>query len=221
MNRGFSLIEVLTALLVGAIVVSILISANLNLRQSTTLRDRSMEIERNILFIQDYFRRQLSQVGARELPEGNRYIHGTDASDSLGNDTIRFTYSSLVRCTGDSGNYEELIMNGNQFRCHADSGTPQPMLDNVRSIQYLYGVDSDGDHSVDSYQNATSISDWQQVHSVMVGVLLRSATAVLPEVSSRTFTVLDTTITVNDRYMYYAHHFVVMLRNRLGGITPP
>ena len=46
-----------------------------------------------------------------------------------------------------------------------------PLLDDIEDLQFLYGVDNDGDQTVDQY---TSTPTWSQVISVKVCVLVRS-----------------------------------------------
>jgi hypothetical protein len=42
----------------------------------------------------------------------------------------------------------------------------QPLLDGVTSLQFLYGVDTNGNGSADRYLNAGAITNWGAVRSV-------------------------------------------------------
>lgn len=55
--------------------------------------------------------------------------------------------------------------------------TEQPMVENVEQMQILYGVDQDGNLSVDRYYTATDMpaSAWQQVIMARVGILVRGS----------------------------------------------
>lgn len=55
----------------------------------------------------------------------------------------------------------------------------EELVEGVESMQLRYGVDTDGDRMADGYVKATGISDWSQVVSVRVGLLMRSAKEVL------------------------------------------
>jgi len=73
---------------------------------------------------------------------------------------------------------------------------PEPIVRGVESLQFLYGVDTDNDSIADTWKNAQQvdngcsgtgcITNWQQVRTVRVGMVLRSPTAVA--VSSATGT---------------------------------
>ncbi|MGH8274311.1 MAG: PilW family protein [Gammaproteobacteria bacterium] len=55
-----------------------------------------------------------------------------------------------------------------QLECAVSGGYDQvqPVLDGVSSLQFLYGVDTNGDGSADQYLDAGSVVDWSAVRSV-------------------------------------------------------
>ncbi|WP_078121902.1 PilW family protein [Thiosocius teredinicola] len=64
------------------------------------------------------------------------------------------TVLSLYRATGD--------------------GSPDELLQGVEDMQVTYGIDSNGDGGVDSFRDAASVTDWTQVASVNVSLLVNS-----------------------------------------------
>lgn len=48
-----------------------------------------------------------------------------------------------------------------------------PLVDGIEMMKFEYGVDTDGDLSIDSYLPATSVSSWPQVLSVRVSLIVR------------------------------------------------
>jgi type IV pilus assembly protein PilW len=57
----------------------------------------------------------------------------------------------------------------------------EELVEGVEDMQILYGVDDDGDEAVEKYQSASEVTDWNQVVSVRVSLLLQSIRAkVLP-----------------------------------------
>jgi type IV pilus assembly protein PilW len=50
----------------------------------------------------------------------------------------------------------------------------QEMIENVQDMQILYGLDTNSDSIVDSYQAASGVTDWTRVQAVSVNLLFRS-----------------------------------------------
>lgn len=77
----------------------------------------------------------------------------------------------------------------------------EEVLTGVESMQLTYGIANGGSsRSATTYVNASQIADWSQVVSIRVSLLLRSNDNVLPQASSRSWQVNDTTVkSPNDR----------------------
>ncbi|MEB8433620.1 PilW family protein [Cocleimonas sp. KMM 6892] len=107
--------------------------------------------------------------------------------------------------------------------CHGSRGGTQPIIENVESIQFLYGVQRD-DGSI-NYQRAGKVEDrgeWESIVSVQVGLLLRSSNDnLLKEDSSVTFyNVLDKKVNIssNDlRRLFRVYTTTVYLANKSSG----
>jgi len=97
------------------------------------------------------------------------------------------------------------------------SSTPQVIAEGVESVQFLYGVDTNGDNIVDRYTNASNIAGlWNNVVSIQIAVLVRSLKPVKSVAESKQFTLLDTSITSpSDRYQRAVFSTTVKLRNTL------
>ena len=95
--------------------------------------------------------------------------------------------------------------------------SPQVIAQGVENIQFLYGIDTDGDKLVDRYANATNIGGlWNNIVSVQIAVLVRSLKVVKPVAESKQFTLLDTLVTTpSDRYQRAVFSTTVKLRNTL------
>lgn len=88
----------------------------------------------------------------------------------------------------------------------------------VESVQFLYGVDLDGDGSVDNYWNATAVTAsatyaWDKIISVRVGLLVRSVEPVFDAKQAETYQVLDRAVNRNDRYKRGVYTTTVRLKN--------
>jgi type IV pilus assembly protein PilW len=68
------------------------------------------------------------------------------------------------------------------------------LFDGVEGLQVLYGVDTDGDFTVDEYLDANAVDDagrWPEVTAVSVALLVRSPEEQGVDVETRSFRLLD------------------------------
>ena len=94
--------------------------------------------------------------------------------------------------------------------------TAQEMVEGIESLQILYGEDTaDPSGIVNHYVTADQVTDWQQVISVQIGLLLRSTDKVLSTDEPQHIDFNGATQTANDGYLRYPFNFSVALRNRL------
>lgn len=110
------------------------------------------------------------------------------------------------------------IAPNNQLKCigSRDVGT-HVIADGVENIQYLYGVDANGDGSVDRYVNATNLALtglWKGVVSIQVAVLIRSLKPLKLSAESKRYTLLDQVVTSgNDKFKRAVFTTTVRIRN--------
>lgn len=92
------------------------------------------------------------------------------------------------------------------------------LVDNVDGFQILYGVNSlkDGQRVADEYVPANEVSDWRDVVSVRLALLLRSQEDnVRTEADTRTYDLIDTTVDpADDRRLRKTFSTVITLRNQ-------
>jgi type IV pilus assembly protein PilW len=94
--------------------------------------------------------------------------------------------------------------------------TAQEIVEGIESLQILYGEDTaDPSGTINQYVTADQVSDWQQVISVQIGLLLRSTEKVLSTDEPQHIDFNGTIQTANDGYLRYPFNFSVALRNRL------
>ncbi|GAA0410877.1 PilW family protein [Cocleimonas flava] len=93
----------------------------------------------------------------------------------------------------------------------------QVIAEGVENMQILYGIDANGDKTVDRYVNATNVNgSWSDVISVQIGVLVRALKETKDEPESITYSLLDTAVvSPNDRYRRAVFSTTVNIRNTL------
>lgn len=106
--------------------------------------------------------------------------------------------------------------------CGGSRSTNQPVVNNVESIQYLYGVrDDDNNITFRKANNITTDDQWPMVTSVQVGLLMRSSNKnVLDQVSTKTrYNILNQWVTIADddlSRLFRVYTTTINLENRNG-----
>lgn len=124
-------------------------------------------------------------------------ISGTLAANSTVSDTLNLRFQStsgdtIVTCAGDRNKSGGTVVWINSFSVNPSHqltcavstnggsfGTPVVLVDKVASMQFLYGVDTDGDGNIDTYLNAAGVtggSYWQSVRSVKLFLNMQDVT---------------------------------------------
>lgn len=67
-----------------------------------------------------------------------------------------------------------------------------PLVPDIEAMQFLYGEDTDNDGTINRYVTASTVSNWDQVRSVKVGLVVRSSSESASSASSKTFNLFGT-----------------------------
>jgi type IV pilus assembly protein PilW len=91
----------------------------------------------------------------------------------------------------------------------------EELVEGVDGMRLLFGIDSSNDQQADSYVRASGVSNWNNVVSVRVALLVRSLEQYGNAVNTKTYELLDTTTTsFGDRRQRQIFSSTVTLRNR-------
>lgn len=114
------------------------------------------------------------------------------------------------------------ISTQNELQCSTDNGlTNTILIDDVESMQLLYGVDTSGDQIANQYVTAGNVTDTDEVVSIRIGLLFSSKDdGLTPVIDQRTYTALDQVVYgpgayAGDRKFRRYVATTVKLRNRL------
>lgn len=116
------------------------------------------------------------------------------------------------------------VSNGNLECVGSRANSAHIIAEGVENIQFLYGVDTDNDEIVDRFLNATNLVNaaagdpaiWKSVISVQVAILVRSSKPVKQSSESKTYTLLDRSITsADDKFKREVFTTTIRLRNTL------
>lgn len=143
-------------------------------------------------------------------------------SDSI---RVRFQASGGVKnCIGDTVGGPEgpepadftLYVKNDTLYCDVSDQNPEPLANNVTQLKISYGLDTDGDDSVDTYTNDLNENEQTQVRSVHLQLLMGSDKNVLPQATKRTYVFADGDAeSVNDRRAWEMLDQTIVLRNLL------
>jgi type IV pilus assembly protein PilW len=90
--------------------------------------------------------------------------------------------------------------------------------DRIENMQILYGQDTDTDGDVDAYRIATNVTDWNQVISIKIALLLATE-EFGEETDTNTYSLLGTTVDpTDDRRKRKVTTTTVQMRNRMSSI---
>ena len=104
------------------------------------------------------------------------------------------------------------------WRRSGDVAAAQELAEGVENLQVRYGVDTDGNQTADEYRTANNVgaTEWANVVSLQVAILVTGVTDRVVETDPRTFTLLDQVVgPFADGRLRRVLSFTVALRNRL------
>lgn len=96
------------------------------------------------------------------------------------------------------------------------AAVPEEIVGSVDTLQALYGIDAALDGAVDEYVTADLVTDWSQVVTVRIGLVVRSPQEYGTETNFQSYDVNGTTFDpVDDRRERQVFTISIALRNRL------
>jgi type IV pilus assembly protein PilW len=97
------------------------------------------------------------------------------------------------------------------------SNSAQELVEGIENMQFLYGEDTNGDRNVDTYVNAASVTNWEDVLSVKIGLIASTVDEIRGmDLNTEVYDVLGTSIgPENDMHLRRVFTATVGLRNRL------
>ena len=131
-------------------------------------------------------------------------VVGTEASATVGligggtlnvpNDSIALRFwdgAGIIDCIGNpapAGAMSEVLfsVDGVNLNCNTDGGAAQPLMGDdqgplAQQVRFLgmaiaYGLDTNDDESIDSFQRASGVTDWNEVRLAEIQIIVQSGT---------------------------------------------
>ena len=96
------------------------------------------------------------------------------------------------------------------------TGTVEELVEGVENFQVLFGEDTNGDRMADTYVRANSVTSWQRIVALKIGLLMRTPQDSRIDPDTATYNVLGTIINpLDQRRARRVLTWTVALRNRL------
>ncbi|ERP86867.1 MAG: PilW family protein [Pseudomonadales bacterium] len=233
-QNGFSLVELMVALVLGLIVSAAAIQLFTTNQKTFVLQQTASQLQQDSQQIMRFLVRDLRKTGLvwdSVTPTQDMGVLFDDwsaeitASDEgADNDVLTVAYNGTTDCAGnDAGGWVEVAstyyVDDGSLYCKGsiDTDVVVELVPGVESFQVLYGIDTvaDGELAASRYVDADSVPADTPVVSVKVGLLLKRENNVLPvSDGNRKFHVLGEAYDEpEDRAMRKAISMTVRLRN--------
>ena len=203
LQHGFGLVEILIAMAIGLMLTAGIIQIFVGSRQTYRVQDNLSQLQENGRFALIQVGNILRMTGFKTDPTdtltfATGAVTGTDTAGTPDQISVSFQGASdgtTIDCIGLPVSastttsttivQNQFSINSNELRCVStritttggtttNTTNTQPLVENVEDMQITYGVDANGTGSANYYVNASSVTNWSQVVSLHVSLLLRS-----------------------------------------------
>jgi type IV pilus assembly protein PilW len=187
-QKGLTLIEIMIALLLGAVLLAGVIQVFLNTKQTYKMQEALSRLQENGRFAMDFLGRDIRMADYRGCTTASLLLNpgtgdkwgvtGTEGAPNAANhaldaaDSITVRWSDVPPCLNPTATKVYTIANGLQQATNGAASVQ--MIEGVENMQITYGIDDAGDGSANYYTDAGALTATQmgQVVSVRVSLLL-------------------------------------------------
>ena len=240
-QHGMTLIEIMVALVISLFLLTGLLQMFIATRQSSRIQENLSRVQENGRFGIEYINRVVRQAGYRSRTtilngEAFKQKFNVDRIEGTNNDGTNNSDKITVRFEGENTGQGEVrnclnqlisspaisidtlsIDVNNNLQCQVvtpvgATAQAQPILENMENIQVLYGEKKGSNLA---YVSATNVQNWDNVFSVRISLVLRTAENNLAE-GPQPYTINGVTTTPTDptdRYLRRVFTTTVALRN--------
>lgn len=205
---GFTLVEMMVALVVGLMTMGALIALYLSNSQSVRFQSGVLRVQENGRFAIDMISRSMRMAGyddplTKSFEPAAPLIHGTNGPTGAlitqtglktGTDTVAVRYeggTNIRDCKGQpvtAGNFVTNlygISTDNNLVCATRQNSngvirdATTLAEGVEDMEVLFGLDTDTDGVANKYVGPAAVGDWTQVVSVQIALLVNSVSNAL------------------------------------------
>jgi len=177
-QSGMSLLELLISLSLGLLLLTGIGTIYVGSNQTYRVQEQNARIQESGRYALDVLGRSLRQAGYWNMPlapDSNQTgFAGVPIAGTATTVTVQYDGSDGPNCIGTAVAVGAIVTDafdrtGTDLRCNN-----QPLVSSVEDLQFLYGIDTDGDNSANQYIAAPTVAQRDQIVSVRACVLIRS-----------------------------------------------
>jgi len=171
---GVTMVEMMIAMLLGAILINGLFFAHQKTRQAYLYQNALAQVQEEGRFATIFLTQSIRVAGfpRDNAPPGNR-IEGTDGVTDTVSIRLREDLDCRDAATGGVA-VNRFRVSGGNLECSGDGVNWDVYVRNVEDMQILYGEDLDADGLANRYLTATDGPNWADVVAARVSLLVSS-----------------------------------------------
>lgn len=191
-QRGFTLVEILVALAIGALLTVGFVQIFSGSKKTYLVQDNLSRLQENGRFAMDFLSQDIRMAGFRQNatpanPFTDDAIRGFEGSGSFNSnigDAIEIRYEADRNCVGNDPNTvgakdgiarNVFFIKDGELKCRGN-GQTEPLVEGMEDMQILYGEDTtptDDDYTANRYLPAGAV-DMDNVVSVRITLSVRT-----------------------------------------------
>lgn len=226
LQQGVTLIELMISLVISMILMLGVIGVYITSKRGYVLQDDLARQQENARFSLDILMHDIRMAG---YPKSNIteaiVVATTTDGGGTASDTITLQFESTTDCLnqpapGNVAVNRYFVDVDNKLNCLGNGGAESDVLaEGVDSMQILYGIDTDAtaDGQANKYVNWSTVTaaERENIVSIRLGLLTQTPTESASALNSKSYQVLDQTITPNDKRIHRNYANTIVMRNRL------
>jgi type IV pilus assembly protein PilW len=199
-QQGLTLIEIMIAITISLLLLAGVMQIFISSKSSYNLQNGLGRLQENGRYAMNILARDIGMAGHYITPsdyEDVKYpvieantTDNTTVNTDLGftvennkaSDVIEITYISATDCLGNATGgtaVDRFYLNGTDLMCLGNgSVTSQILAEGVENMQLLYGEDMDNDTIADVYVTPGNVTEWLNIKSVRIALLINSVESV-------------------------------------------
>ena len=180
--KGFTLIEILIALLLSSVLLAGMISIFINFKQTYRVQDNLSRIQENGILALELMGRDIRMLGywgCLKASTGDLYVDNSRLTlkaayevvtpiDACGETVNKSTAYYLDKTSTVSYTIVNNVLRRNTNNLNND------IVEGVEAMVFLYGVDTDADGSPNVYLPVSALVDFEKVVSIKIQLLVSS-----------------------------------------------
>lgn len=235
-QKGFTLVELMIAVVLGLLVIAGGVSMYLGSKQGYRLANGLSLMQATGRATLDLLAREIMISGYPQEDAIDSFVpaYSADGGGSV-SDTFTVHYRSTTDCLG---NVTPVYANGEQYArnqyfvqndnlvCQpraedgSASGSADTVVAGIENLQILFGEDTvtaDGVTNATRYVSAGNVTNWDNVVSARIGIVVNSGEAIATSNDTSTFSLIGqpAIAAAGDRLRRRAYSTTVVIRNRM------